>query len=59
MVAQVVTIFLLILGRPFRILEAPGIVGLWLVLALALVSALDYFHRFWREVLRGASRRAA
>jgi len=54
MVAQVVAIFLLILGRPFPILAAPGLVALWLVVALALVSALDYFQRFWRQVLRGA-----
>jgi len=52
MVSQVVTIFLLLLGRRFPVLRWPGLVSLWLVVILALVSAADYFRRFAREVFR-------
>lgn len=54
MVSQVVAIFLLILGHRFPALRIPGLVALWIVVVLALVSGLDYFHRFWREVFRPA-----
>ena len=52
MVAQVVTIFLLLLGRKFEVLRWPALVSLWVVVVLALVSAADYFRRFAREVFR-------
>ena len=50
MVAQVVAILLLLLGRRFEILRLPGLAALWLVVILALVSGIDYFRTFWREV---------
>jgi CDP-diacylglycerol--glycerol-3-phosphate 3-phosphatidyltransferase len=50
MVAQVVSIFLLLLGRQFEALRTPGIAALWVVVILALVSGVDYFRIFWREV---------
>jgi CDP-diacylglycerol---glycerol-3-phosphate 3-phosphatidyltransferase len=56
MVAQVVSIFLLLLGRRYPVLEAPGLVVLWLVVVLAFVSAVDYFRLFWREALRPTAR---
>ncbi|PYQ17577.1 MAG: CDP-diacylglycerol--glycerol-3-phosphate 3-phosphatidyltransferase [Acidobacteria bacterium] len=56
MVAQVVSIFLLLLGRKYSILQAPGMAVLWLVVVLAFVSAVDYFRRFWREALKPMSR---
>jgi CDP-diacylglycerol--glycerol-3-phosphate 3-phosphatidyltransferase len=52
MVAQVVTIFLLLLGRRFPLLRWPALISLWVVVVLALVSAADYFRRFAREVFR-------
>ena len=52
MVAQVVAIVLLLLGRRFDILRLPGLAALWLVVILALVSGIDYFRTFWREVYR-------
>jgi CDP-diacylglycerol--glycerol-3-phosphate 3-phosphatidyltransferase len=52
MVSQVVAIFLLLLSRRYLWLHTPALVVLWLVVMLALVSGIDYFHRFWREVLR-------
>lgn len=55
MVAQVVTIFLLLLGRRFPVLDAPAEVALWIVVVLAVVSAADYFRAFGKEALRGPS----
>jgi CDP-diacylglycerol--glycerol-3-phosphate 3-phosphatidyltransferase len=56
MVSQVVAIFLLLLGREYEILRAPGLAALWLVVVLALVSGVDYFRLFWREVYRPGPR---
>jgi CDP-diacylglycerol---glycerol-3-phosphate 3-phosphatidyltransferase len=56
MVAQVVAIVLLLLGRRFEILQLPGLAALWLVVILALVSGIDYFRTFWREVYRPGPR---
>ena len=58
MVAQVVSIFLLLLGRKYAILQWPGMVVLWVVVVLAFVSAVDYFRLFWREALRPAPPRS-
>ncbi len=57
MVAQVVAIFLLLLGRRYEALEAPALAALWVVVVLALVSGIDYFRLFWREVFRPAPAR--
>ena len=59
MVGQVVVIFLLLLGRPFPLLRGPAIAVLWLVVGLTLVSGVDYFWRFWRDLARPSSRRPA
>ncbi len=56
MVAQVVAIFLLLLGRRFEILRLPGLAALWIVVVLAIVSGIDYFRIFWREVYRPGPR---
>jgi CDP-diacylglycerol--glycerol-3-phosphate 3-phosphatidyltransferase len=56
MVAQVIAIFLLLLGRRYEILRAPALAALWMVVILALVSGIDYFHSFFREVYRGSPR---
>src|SRR5438552_1513989 len=52
MVLQVVTIFLLLFSKRFPILERPAIGVLWLMVVVALLSGMDYFHRFWRESTR-------
>ena len=59
MVAQVVSIFLLLLGRKYSILQRPGMLVLWVVVVLAFVSAVDYFRLFWREALRPGPRPVA
>jgi CDP-diacylglycerol--glycerol-3-phosphate 3-phosphatidyltransferase len=56
MVAQVVAILLLLLGRRFEILRLPGLAALWIVVLLATVSGIDYFRIFWREVYRPGPR---
>ena len=52
MVAQVVTILLLILGsddvEPFLFV---GTIGLWFVVAIAVISGADYYRRFNRVIV--------
>lgn len=50
MATQVFAITTLILGMRFPALELLGIWALWLAVFLALLSALQYFHRFWVQV---------
>ena len=52
MVAQVVAIFLLLLSRPFPVLRLPAITVLWIVVGVTVVSGVDYFLRFWRDIVR-------
>lgn len=59
MVAQVISIFLLLLGRRYAILQRPGMIVLWVVVVLAFVSAVDYFRLFWREALKPSARPVA
>jgi CDP-diacylglycerol--glycerol-3-phosphate 3-phosphatidyltransferase len=56
MVSQVVAIFLLLLSRPFPQLRPLALVSLWVVVGLTLVSGVDYFVRFWRDVVRSPAR---
>lgn len=49
MALQVVTIFLLLLGTRYPVLRAPALAFLWLVVAAALLSGIDYFISFWRR----------
>ena len=39
-----------------RSCRLPGLAALWLVVVLALVSGIDYFRTFWREVYRPGPR---
>jgi CDP-diacylglycerol--glycerol-3-phosphate 3-phosphatidyltransferase len=56
MVAQVTAILMLLLSRRLAPLHLPGIVALWVVVILTLVSGGDYFWRFWRQVVRAPER---
>jgi CDP-diacylglycerol--glycerol-3-phosphate 3-phosphatidyltransferase len=56
MVAQVTAILLLLLSRPMEVLRIPGVIALWIVVGLTLVSGADYFIRFWRDVVRAPQR---
>ncbi|MGE5361979.1 MAG: CDP-diacylglycerol--glycerol-3-phosphate 3-phosphatidyltransferase [Bacteroidales bacterium] len=61
MMAQVISILALILGRDHtqtylaRQFYLLGQVALWVVLVAAVVSAVDYYRRFNRVIVRGAS----
>jgi CDP-diacylglycerol--glycerol-3-phosphate 3-phosphatidyltransferase len=49
MVAQVISIFLLLFSLDYPALRVPAIVVLWIVVVLAAVSGVDYFLRYWKE----------
>jgi CDP-diacylglycerol--glycerol-3-phosphate 3-phosphatidyltransferase len=53
MVSQVVAIFLLLFATRWPALRGVALVALWVVVVMALVSAVEYFRRFWKDVLRG------
>lgn len=55
MVFQVVAIFLLLFAMRYPLLKVPALVILWVVVVLAVVSALDYFRLFYRETGRTVS----
>jgi CDP-diacylglycerol---glycerol-3-phosphate 3-phosphatidyltransferase len=50
MVLQVAAITAIVLERPFPPLKLPGTLLLWLVVVSALVSAAQYFWKFWRRL---------
>lgn len=56
MVSQVIAIFLLLLGRRYPVLQPVALGALWVAVILALASGGEYFHRFWRDLLRGTPR---
>lgn len=50
MVLQVAAITAIVLERRFPALKLPGTLLLWLVVVSALVSAAQYFWKFWRRL---------
>ena len=50
MAAQVVAIALVIGGIRWPMLAEYGMLAMWTVVLFALVSAADYFRKFWREI---------
>jgi len=50
MAAQVIAIALVIGGIHWPALESFGVWAMWTVVAFAVVSAADYFRKFWRKV---------
>jgi CDP-diacylglycerol---glycerol-3-phosphate 3-phosphatidyltransferase len=54
MVSQVVAIFLLLFSLHWPLLKVPALAALWVVVALALISALDYFRLYFLETTRPA-----
>lgn len=51
-VSQVIAIALLILGHELGQFMFLGTVALWVVVIFAIGSAVDYFARFWKHVMR-------
>ena len=52
MVSQVVAIFLLLFSLRYPLLRLPALLALWVVVVLAIVSALDYFRLYFMETGR-------
>lgn len=50
MVAQVAAVALLLGSYDWKALEGPSRFALWAVMLFALISAFDYFRRFWRAL---------
>jgi CDP-diacylglycerol--glycerol-3-phosphate 3-phosphatidyltransferase len=50
MVAQVAAVTLLILGHEYPLFLGVGQVALWVVVLFAIVSAFDYFRKFWTQI---------
>jgi len=50
MVMQVIAVSLLLAGLHWPFVLRLGIVAVWLVVLFAIVSAVDYFRKFWRRV---------
>jgi len=50
MVLQVAAITAIVLERRFPVFRLPGTLLLWLVVVSALVSAAQYFWKFWRRL---------
>ncbi|HEY0590617.1 MAG TPA: CDP-diacylglycerol--glycerol-3-phosphate 3-phosphatidyltransferase [Thermoanaerobaculia bacterium] len=55
MISQVVAISILILGHELGEFIKLGEVALWIVVLFAIGSMVDYFAKFWREVIRGGA----
>lgn len=50
MVMQVIAVSLLLAGAHWPLVSRLGWVALWLVVLFAVISAVDYFRKFWRLV---------
>lgn len=50
MVSQVAAISLVIAGRRWPELNELALIGMWAVMLFGVVSAADYFRKFWRKV---------
>ena len=50
MVMQVIAVSLLLVGAHSPLFSKLGLVAVWLVVLFAVVSAVDYFRKFWRRV---------
>jgi CDP-diacylglycerol--glycerol-3-phosphate 3-phosphatidyltransferase len=59
MVIQVIAVVVIVLGQRYSLLHLWGRILLWLVLLVALASAVQYFRHFWRNLpgARKAARR--
>jgi CDP-diacylglycerol--glycerol-3-phosphate 3-phosphatidyltransferase len=50
MVIQVIAVSLILLSVDYPALAQTAMLALWGAMAFALVSAVDYFRKFWREL---------
>src|SRR5579859_4672664 len=49
MITQVVAIALILLSIRYNQLARPGMLAMWGVVVFALLSAIDYFRKFWHK----------
>ena len=54
MLTQIGAVSLLILALRHQAFELPGRIALWLVVAVALISGIEYFSRFLRRIVLDA-----
>jgi CDP-diacylglycerol---glycerol-3-phosphate 3-phosphatidyltransferase len=52
MVAEVMAISLFLLGMHWKQFAPWAMIWIWVVVAFAMLSAVDYFRKFWRKVDR-------
>jgi CDP-diacylglycerol---glycerol-3-phosphate 3-phosphatidyltransferase len=57
MAAQVVAISLVIAGIGWPQLDGLGRIGMWVVMLFGIISAADYFRKFWRRIDDGVKSR--
>src|SRR5579863_2558753 len=57
MAAQVIAISLVIGGMGWPQLNEVGRIGMWAVMLFGIVSAADYFRKFWRRIYDGVKSR--
>ncbi len=57
MMAQVIAVSLFLLGMHWKELAPWAMYWMWVVLAFAIISAADYFRKFWRKVDAGIKQR--
>ncbi len=50
MVSQVAAVSCVMLGMRYQSLQLPGMIGMWVVVFFAMLSAVSYFGKFWRKV---------
>jgi len=50
MVAQVIAVSLCLMGMHWKWLAPWAMLWIWIVVAFAILSAVDYFRKFWRKV---------
>ncbi|HLW77325.1 MAG TPA: CDP-diacylglycerol--glycerol-3-phosphate 3-phosphatidyltransferase [Bryobacteraceae bacterium] len=50
MASQVLAIALVIAGIRWPVLDPLALIGMWAVMLFGIISAADYFRKFWRKV---------
>jgi CDP-diacylglycerol--glycerol-3-phosphate 3-phosphatidyltransferase len=57
MLAQVIAVTMLLLGKHWPVLAPWSMVWMWGVVGVAMISAAAYFRKFWRKIDDGIKRR--
>ncbi|MGA2328738.1 MAG: CDP-diacylglycerol--glycerol-3-phosphate 3-phosphatidyltransferase [Bryobacteraceae bacterium] len=57
MIAQVVAVSMLLLGKHWPVLAPAAMAWMWGVVGVSVISAVAYFRKFWRKVDSGIKRR--